>query len=148
MSALGLWQAVGVVSILWRAGIAYPNPALTPGLLAAADGVTVCQLPAKAPELPPAVQESVFVRYGLPFHDAKRFRIEGRFPRELGGSDSLANLWPEPASPTPGFHEHEQAVAWLRREVCAGRYPLAEAQRVMFEDWAQVYDRVRSGLWP
>lgn len=148
MSTLGLWQAVAVVSLLWRAGIAYPNPTLTPGVLALTDSAAVCQLPAQAAALAPAVQESVFVRYGLPFHDAKRFKVEGRYPRELGGSDSLSNLWPEPALPTPGFHEHEQAVAWLRREVCTGRYPLADAQRVMFKDWAEAYDRVQMGLWP
>lgn len=143
---LGLWQAAVVSSLLWRAGVAYPNPTLTPGLLAATDGTTVCQLTVRAPDS--TAQAAVLAEYGIPARDAKRYEIVGRYPRELGGSDLLANLWPQPRESAPSYRERQWVVAWFRREVCAGRYPLADAQQAMFGDWLQAYDRARQGFWP
>lgn len=37
-----------------------------------------------------------------------------------GGSNNIANLWPEAASPKPGFHEKDQVENYLHDQVCSG----------------------------
>src|ERR1019366_5961663 len=41
-------------------------------------------------------------------------------PLELGGDNVIANLWPEPAEPHPGFHEKDRVENYLHRQVCSG----------------------------
>ena len=54
---------------------------------------------------------------------------------ELGGSNDIANLWPEPYSPPPGAHEKDKTENYLHAEVCAGRMTLADAQTAIRGDW-------------
>ncbi len=60
-------------------------------------------------------------------------------PLELGGAtNDPRNLWPEPgASPNPKDAVEDQ----LRREVCAERISLAEAQREIVANWTAVAER-------
>jgi len=60
-------------------------------------------------------------------------------PLELGGDNADANLWPEPASPTPGFHQKDDLENFLHDAVCGGRMCLADAQRGIESDWALLY---------
>jgi len=50
----------------------------------------------------------------------------------LGGSNSIKNLWPEPA---PEFHWKDGLELYLWYEVRAGRITLLEAQRQIRTDW-------------
>lgn len=63
---------------------------------------------------------------------------------ELGGSNSIKNLWPQPYLPRPGAHEKDEVENYLHRQVCAGRIPIQEAQKEIATDWYKVY--VQSGL--
>lgn len=64
---------------------------------------------------------------------------------ELGGAaNDSRNLWPEPDYPSPsGFYlnpkDHLERA--LNRLVCAGRMPLAEAQRLIAGNWVSAYAR-------
>jgi hypothetical protein len=67
-------------------------------------------------------------------------------PLVLGGSPSDArNLWPEPWVSTDGWRadRKDELETVLARLVCAGRMPLADAQRAMATDWTAAYGRVR-----
>jgi hypothetical protein len=57
------------------------------------------------------------------------YEVDHLVSLELGGSNGIANLWPEAAEPRPGFHEKDRYENYLHAEVCAGRMPLQEAQR-------------------
>jgi hypothetical protein len=61
---------------------------------------------------------------------------------ELGGSNDVKNLWPEPYEPSPGAKEKDKVENWLHAQVCAGRIPIAEAQREIAGDWYAVYERI------
>jgi hypothetical protein len=62
-------------------------------------------------------------------------------PLELGGSNELANLWPEPATPTPGFHQKDCVENYLHAQVCTDKtMTLAQAQRAITTDWLDVYN--------
>jgi hypothetical protein len=71
-------------------------------------------------------------------HDVRRLPVgegdEG-VPLEAGGSNQLANLFPQPASPRPGFHEKDHLENALSRLVCRGRISLRFAQRLIATDW-------------
>lgn len=55
---------------------------------------------------------------------------------ELGGSNSVYNLWPEPHA-TP--NEKDSVENFLHKEVCAGIIPLATAQKEISTNWYQVF---------
>ena len=56
-------------------------------------------------------------------------------PLEIGGSNDIKNLWLEPATPTPGFHQKDQFENFEHGQVCDGTISAAEAQSRMVSDW-------------
>ena len=62
---------------------------------------------------------------------------------EDGGSNDIANLWPEVAEPRPGFHDKDQVENYLHDQVCTGRVTLSDAQRAIASDWLRVYELLR-----
>lgn len=62
-----------------------------------------------------------------------------------GGSNNIANLWPEAASPKPGFHEKDQIENYLHDQVCSGAIPLKQAQIEIATNWLAVYNRMPKG---
>jgi hypothetical protein len=58
---------------------------------------------------------------------------------EIGGADTVKNLWPQPSQPKPGFHEKDILENWLHKQVCAGKMDLAEAQAKIRTDWYAEY---------
>ena len=63
-------------------------------------------------------------------------------PLELGGSDALANIWPQCGPDTVTMNERyfklkDRVERYLATEVRSGRMDLAVAQREIAEDWTQ-----------
>src|SRR5260221_530917 len=52
--------------------------------------------------VPASEKTQVFAEYSITQHTPGQFEIDHLIPLELGGSNALANLWPEAASPVPG----------------------------------------------
>ena len=119
-------------------GIARPNPALTPG--AAVPGVSVEQVCApgyastgRNPGL--LDEQSVFLLYLLDYPASlSGYRVDRLIPTELGGADTLPNLWPEPTTPQTAGRK-DQLAGWLHQLVCSGAVPLETAQRQVADDW-------------
>jgi hypothetical protein len=131
-------------------GIARPDPALTPG--AALAGLSVVQLctpgyVAGLPQPSPLTEQSVFEEYNLDYPSSlNTYRLDKLIPAELNGSDSPANLWPEPRGQATAARKDEVA-AQLHQLVCAGDVPLTVAQQAMASDWYaawQTYVKDRS----
>ena len=61
--------------------------------------------------------------------------VDHLIPLELGGTNTIKNLWPQPDDPRPGAAEKDQLENTLHRLVCAGQIPLAEAQQCIASDW-------------
>lgn len=47
----------------------------------------------------------------------------------------MPNLWPEPATGPANSHDKDGLEDYLHRAVCAGREPLAQAQRAIATNW-------------
>ena len=119
-------------------GIARPNPALTPG--AAVPGVSVEQVCAPgyaSTSRNPGLldEQSVFQLYLLDYPAGlSGHRVDRLIPSELGGADTLPNLWPEPTTPQTAGRK-DQLAGWLHQLVCSGAVPLETAQRQVADDW-------------
>jgi hypothetical protein len=87
-------------------------------------------------------KEDVFREYGIKHHKPGQYEVDHLVSLELGGSNGIANLWPEAAKPHPGYHEKDRVENYLHRQVCDGNMSLEEAQRQIANNWLSVYERM------
>lgn len=75
--------------------------------------------------------------------DPNCYELDHLISLQLGGApDDARNLWPEPYWPEPGARQKDVVETWLKRQVCAGKMPLAEAQREIGGDWYAVFQKI------
>jgi hypothetical protein len=68
------------------------------------------------------------------------YELDHFVPLELGGCvDCPDNLWLEPYWPLPGALQKDRVENYLRRQVCAHKMNLDDAQRLIIDDWYAVY---------
>jgi hypothetical protein len=118
----------------------YPDPTLTPG--AVFDGATreVICVPGytrTVRNVTSAERAQVYAEYGVPDVPGAD-EVDHLISLELGGSNELSNLWPEPYT-VPGAHEKDRVENYLHDQVCAGALDLADAQRMIADDWYAVF---------
>ena len=123
-----------------------PDATCTPGATMPITTHALCTTSTKERRaVPQSVHRQVFLDYGLAYPQARgAYEVDHLIPLELGGSNDIANLWPEAAMPEPGFHTKDRVENWAHREVCAGRMPLADAQRQIASDWTVLLHRMTS----
>ncbi len=92
--------------------------------------------------VPISEKHEVFSEYGITHHSPGEYEVDHIISLELGGSNDIANLFPEAAKPRPGFHEKDKVENYLHREVCSGRISLHDAQVKIANDWLSVYKRM------
>jgi hypothetical protein len=61
---------------------------------------------------------------------------------ELGGSNNIANLFPERATPQPGYHVKDKLENKLHALVCNGQMTLHAAQTGIATNWETLYRQV------
>jgi hypothetical protein len=121
------------VSAMARAHESYlPNPKITPGRVARNDndrrGVTI------------AMEQKVFARYRLPWEWRARFKIDHLIPLELGGADTIDNLWPQRIRARPyGADRKELLTEVLLEQVRKGKMTLSDAQEEIRRDWIDAF---------
>jgi hypothetical protein len=121
---------------------ANPDPECTPGAVMGISMDVVCTESTKGRRaVTGKMKLQIFAEYGITSHPTGKFEIDHYIPLELGGSNDIANLWPEPSKPTPGFHEKDKVETALHREVCvAHTMTLEEAQRIVATDWMKYFN--------
>jgi hypothetical protein len=80
----------------------------------------------------------VFAEYGVGPRFRPRYRIDLLVPADLDGTDSIRNLWPQPAH---AFHAKNRLERRLHALVCSGRITLGSAQREIRRNWKRAYHR-------
>lgn len=88
-----------------------------------------------------ATKHKVCALYGIARADCtgQKYEIDHLISLELGGSNDITNLWPQPYAPKPGAKEKDVVENHLHAEVCAGHMTLPEAQLAISTDWYQVF---------
>ncbi len=87
-----------------------------------------------------AERSAVYAEYGMHRHfNGRNGEVDHFVPLELGGSNDLANLWPESATGGYGSGQKDRLENELHDEVCDGNLPLRRAERLIAADWVKVY---------
>lgn len=126
-----------------------PDPGCTPGAASSAVNqgnirTTICQsgyataVRAPRPETS-RVKTSAMRSYNLPTPGRVTTELDHQIPLELGGSNDVRNLWPEPSDiPNGKFRNTKDSVErTLHHEVCLThpRITLRQAQNAINNDW-------------
>ena len=109
-----------------------PNRKLTPGRVARTEkdrgGVSV------------AMEQKVFARYRLPWAWRAQYKVDHLIPPELGGADTIDNLWPQRVQIKPyGADRKELLTEVLLQQIRAGQITLAQAQEEVSRDWIDAF---------
>jgi hypothetical protein len=90
-------------------------------------------------EVPEAVKSAVEREYGLgPARSRPPIVIDRIVPQELGGTNDIANLFPEPARQASA-NSKDRLETRLHKLVCSGHIPLAAARMAIAVNWMMLY---------
>jgi hypothetical protein len=133
---------VGTTAATCAAHGALPDRTCTPG--ATFPHATVHQVctrgyAGRVRNVPESEKRAVYARYGIATHSPGQYEVDHLVSLELGGSNAIANLWPEAALPHPGFHEKDKVENYLHARVCDGQMTLRHAQRLIATNWLRVW---------
>jgi hypothetical protein len=92
--------------------------------------------------VPASVKDDAYASYSIASRAAGEYEVDHLVSLELGGSNDISNLWPELASPKPGFHEKDKVENWLHDHVCSGAMSLQDAQIMIATDWHQALNKM------
>ena len=122
-----------------------PDSACTPGdIFPSATKSVICKsgYAGSVRNVPDSEKNQVYAEYGITHHTTGQYEVDHLVSLELGGSNDISNLWPEAASPKPGFHEKDKVENYLHDQVCSGAIPLQQAQIEIATNWLAVYNRM------
>lgn len=122
---------------------ALPNPAYTPG---ATRQVSLGEICAEEDDevvrpVPAAIEKRVFGEYGLSRARQGDFELDYLITPGLGGSDQVANLWPQPHASQWNSYVKDQLEDHLHHMVCRGELPLSAAQHEIAANWIAAYKK-------
>jgi hypothetical protein len=89
-------------------------------------------------------RSQVYVEYHVSKRDQFRYTLDHLIPLELGGSNTIGNLWPEQTFGDTGSKSKDQVERNLHSLVCAGTVPLAAAQLAIVANWTTAEATVTS----
>jgi hypothetical protein len=122
-----------------------PSRRLTPG---ATRQVSLREVCSTAPDdgsarvISVSQQEQVFREYGMDGAPAKDYEVDFLITPELGGSNDIHNLWPEPYYSTEwNAHVKDELEDRLHQMVCDGKLDLSTAQQDISSDWIMAYKK-------
>jgi hypothetical protein len=120
-----------------------PDPRCTPGAyFKNADRAHICKpgYTKTVRNVSAALKQRVYAEYAITQHSRSSYEVDHLVPLELGGSNSITNLFPEAAAPKPGFHEKDRLENTTHDAVCSRARALRATQRSIAKDWTVLYD--------
>jgi hypothetical protein len=113
----------------------HPDTHCTPGV--AAEGVTaddVCTpgYSGRVRNVSTRTKNRVYLNYGIRRHKSGAYEVDHLISLELGGSNSIKNLWPEKQ---PGARSKDKLENQLHNKVCDGTISLRTAQKHIVRWW-------------
>jgi hypothetical protein len=92
-------------------------------------------------DIPEDKQRAVFAMYGIQSPKAGQFEVDYLITPDLGGAESIRNLWPQPYSARWNAHVKDELEQRLHELVCSGQLDLATAQHDIAVDWIAAYKK-------
>jgi hypothetical protein len=107
-----------------------PDPKLTPGdsFPVTVQDLCVPGYTKKVRNVPAEMKREVYEEYGVTSHGSGDYEVDHLIPLELGGSNSIKNLWPESHRTSPwNAQVKDRLEGKLYALVCAGQLDLNTA---------------------
>jgi hypothetical protein len=126
---------------------ALPDAACSPGAIfpdATKEQICTPGYSKNVRDVPDSEKNQVYAEYGVTHHTTGEYEVDHLISLELGGSNDIANLWPEAAEPRPGFHEKDKVENYMHDQVCSGAVSLQQAQVQIATDWMSIYSKMPS----
>jgi hypothetical protein len=129
-------RAVGVPAA------AVPIASLTPGAILTTSAATVCVsgYSSSVRDVPDSLKEQAYARYHV-VHVPYAHEVDHLISLELGGSNDITNLWPEPYAGRWGARTKDVLENAMHSLVCSGDLELRRAQRMEATDWVAAYKK-------
>ena len=111
-----------------------PNSRLTPGEAFSGVGPSsfcVSGYTTRVRNVTQSERYQVFAEYHIPYAQHTAYEVDHLIPLELGGSNSIRNLFAEAALPKPGFHQKDVLENKLHSLVCSGSLKIRRAQKAI-----------------
>ncbi|MBV9850738.1 MAG: hypothetical protein JO250_13780 [Armatimonadetes bacterium] len=121
-----------------------PDPRMTPGdtLDVTVQDICVPGYTQKVRNVPQEVKRQVYAEYGITSHRPGEYEVDHLISLELGGSNSVKNLWPQSYETQPwNAHVKDDLENKLHEMVCSGQLDLATAQHEIATDWIAAYKK-------
>lgn len=124
---------------------AFPDYACTPGAIlpVTTEQVCVSGYSASVRDVPDSVRKQVFQEYGISYDLHSNYEVDHLISLELGGSNDIANLFPESYLIDYGARDKDKLENYLHRQVCMGAMTLSEAQYKISHNWIQYFDNAK-----
>src|SRR5580704_13342892 len=119
-----------------------PDPDLTPGNTFDVTTQDLCVIgySRKVRNVPAEMKREVYQEYGITSHGPGDYEVDHLIPLELGGSNSIKNLWPESHRTAPWNAQVKDGLeAKLHELVCSGQLDLKTAQQAIASNWIEAY---------
>ena len=119
-----------------------PDPKLTPGdaFEVTAQDLCVPGYTKKVRNVPAEMKREVYQEYGITSHGSGDYEVDHLIPLELGGSNSIKNLWPESHRTSPwNAQVKDRLEGKLHELVCSGQLDLKTAQQAIASNWIEAY---------
>jgi hypothetical protein len=121
-----------------------PDPKLTPGDTFDVTAQDVCTpgYARKVRDVPVEMKRQVYREYGITSHGPGDYEIDHLISLELGGSNSIKNLWPESHRTSPwNAQVKDRLEDKLHELVCSGQLDLKTAQQAIASNWIEAYKK-------
>jgi hypothetical protein len=89
--------------------------------------------------VPASEKSAVYKEYGITHHAPYSYEVDHIVSLELGGSNNIANLYPEAYANPNGARVKDRLENAMHAAVCAGRLILKTAQREIATNWLATY---------
>jgi len=123
---------------------------VTPGAIFKVSVATVCRsgYATSVRNVSESERTHVYAEYGITHHSTNQYEIDHLISLELGGNNSVANLWPELNDHPHGYLNSKDILEnRLHALVCSGALALHSAQTQISTDWVATYHK-HLGAWP
>jgi hypothetical protein len=151
MSTTGLLPA-GAATGVYRHyhGAPLNDVALTPGSIFHVTLAAICTsgYSSRVRDVPESEKARVYASYGITHRAPGQYEIDHLISLELGGSNAVSNLWPEPNDHPRGYLNSKDILEnRLHDMVCSGQLSLSVAQARIASNWVALYHQVFA-TWP
>jgi len=123
-----------------------PDRGLTPGVVLTTRTRRVCTpgYASSVRDVPSSESDAVYARYDV-VHVPYAHEVDHLVSLELGGSNAIGNLWPEPYTGRWGARTKDVLENRLHDLVCSDRLSLRRAQHLEASNWVAAYRRFVGG---